>query len=136
MFTTILQSKKFHRVARICGMMLLMAMMMTLVAFAGNMNNASGAANSIQQGVSNGADSLYSVMKAIILPIAALALAWCGFKAIFGGQKGMEEAKKYALIIVVVIAVVFLAPVVVQEVGGWFASSSSSLKNLTPTTTP
>ena len=134
MSTTILQSKKFHRVARICGMMLLMAMMMTLVAFAGNTNNASGAANSIQQGVSNGADSLYSVMKAIILPIAALALAWCGFKAIFGGQKGMEEAKKYALIIVVVIAVVYLAPLIVSQVGGWFSNSSKDLTNLQPST--
>ena len=129
MSTTILQSKKFHRVARICGMMLLMAMMMTLVAFADN-----EAAESIQAGVASGADSLYKVMKAVILPIAALALAWCGFKAIFGGQKGMEEAKKYALIIVVVIAVVYLAPLIVSQVGGWFSNSSKDLTNLQPST--
>lgn len=130
MSTTILQSKKFHRVARICGMVLLMAMMMTLVAFAAG----NEAAESIQAGVASGADSLYKVMKAVILPIAALALAWCGFKAIFGGQKGMEEAKKYALIIVVVIAVVYLAPLIVSQVGGWFSNSSKDLTNLQPST--
>ena len=75
-------------------------------------------------------------MKAVILPIAALALAWCGFKALFGGQKGMEEAKKYALIIIVVVAIVYLAPIIIEQVGGWFANSSKDLTNLTPTTTP
>ena len=97
---------------------------------------ATSPADSIQSGISSGANSAYGVMKAVILPIAALALAWCGFKALFGGQKGMEEAKKYALIIIVVVAIVYLAPIIIEQVGGWFANSSKDLTNLTPTTTP
>ena len=59
-------------------------------------------------------------MTAIVLPIGAVAFAWNAFKMLFGGQKGMEEAKRNMLIIVVVVALVWLAPIVIEQVNGWF----------------
>ena len=78
----------------------------------------------IQDGVSQGANSLWDILKAIVLPIAAVFFAWNAFKAIFGGEHGMEAAKKNMLTIVIVIALVFLAPIAVQQVGQWFDSAS------------
>ena len=123
------QSTRAHRVMRVCGMVLLMAMMMTLVVFAGG-NGTSSTITDISSGIQSGVSEAYNLIKAIVLPIAALCLAWCAIKAIFGGQRGMEEAKKFALIIVCAVAVVLLAPLIIQTVAGWFGGSSVTIDNM------
>ena len=57
-----------------------------------------------------------------LVPIAAICFAWNAFKVLFGGERGMEQAKKNILIIVIVLALVFLAPPIIKEVGGWFGT--------------
>ena len=57
-----------------------------------------------------------------MVPIAAICFAWNAFKVLFGGERGMEQAKKNILIIVIVLALVFLAPPIIKEVGGWFGT--------------
>ena len=81
--------------------------------------------NAIQNGIKSGAQQLYSVMTAVILPIGAICFAWNAFKALFGGERGMEQAKKNMLTIVIVLALVYLAPVIITQIGGWFSPSSS-----------
>lgn len=81
---------------------------------------ATGAAGAIQDGISSGAKSIYDIITSIVLPIAAVALAICAFKILFGNTRDAESAKNMALKIVIVIAVVYLAPVIISQVGGWF----------------
>lgn len=76
----------------------------------------------IQDGVKDGTRQIYIIMTAIIAPIACIAFAWCGYQALLGGQRGMEEAKRFALKIVIGIAIIYLAPLIVQQVGSWFSN--------------
>lgn len=87
---------------------------------------ADGTTDAIQDGIKNGTGQLWNIMTAIVLPIGAVGFAWNAFKMLFGGQKGMEEAKRNMLIIVVVVALVWLAPTIIQQVNGWFSETKSN----------
>jgi len=78
--------------------------------------------STITTGITGGAQQLFNLMESVVVPIAAICFAWNAFKVLFGGERGMEQAKKNILIIVIVLALVFLAPPIVKEVGGWFGS--------------
>jgi uncharacterized membrane protein YjjP (DUF1212 family) len=81
----------------------------------------------IESGIKGGMSSIYNLIKSIVTPIACVCLAWNVFKALFGGQRGMEEAKKNILTIIIVIALVMLAPVVIEAVAAWFPSQAGSI---------
>lgn len=87
---------------------------------------ATGTTDAIQNGIKDGSKELWKVLTAIVLPIGAVAFAWNAFKMLFGGQKGMEEAKRNMLIIVVVVALVWLAPIVIQQVNSWFSGNENN----------
>lgn len=74
----------------------------------------------IEQGIASGAEDVYDVVKAVATPIAVAFFAWAALKALFGGEKGMETAKKTFFICGAGIALVWLAPVVVKQIQGWF----------------
>ncbi|SDD59231.1 hypothetical protein [Peptococcus niger] len=74
----------------------------------------------IQTGVKKGSGAIWKIMTAVVVPIAAVLFAWNVFRAIFGGERGMESAKRNIFTIIVVIALVLLAPVIVKQIGGWF----------------
>ena len=114
-------SSTMQRCFRIFGVVTIVSLMMLTFAYAGG----TAAATTIEQGVKNGAHELYKVMTAVVLPIAAVCFAWNAFKVLFGGERGMEMAKKQMLTEVIVLALVYLAPLIVTEIGGWFSSSSS-----------
>lgn len=82
-----------------------------------------GTSDNITTSITGGVGNLYGIIKSIVLPIAALVFAFNAFKALFGGEKGMESAKRNMLIIVVIIALVLLAPMIIQTVSGWFTTS-------------
>lgn len=92
--------------------------------------SAAGTSTTITTGVKNGAQQLFNLMESVVVPVAAVCFAWNAFKVLFGGERGMEQAKKNILIIVLVLALVFLAPPIVKEVGGWFNSGGSQWSQL------
>lgn len=76
----------------------------------------------IEAEVKSGAKSVYDLFKAVLAPIAVVAVVWNVFKALFLGERGMEGAKKGILIILCIVVLVYLAPVIVSTVAGWFSS--------------
>lgn len=115
------RSTKMQRFVRITGVVLIVAMMMMSFAFA-----AGTASSQIEAGIKGGTKQLYSIMTAVIIPVAAVFFAWNAFKALFGGEKGMEQAKKNMLTIVLVLALVWLAPLIVSEVSSWFDKTTGA----------
>lgn len=99
----------------------ILLVVMAVATFA--MASATGSANAIQNGVKAGSAQLYGILKTIVIPLGAVVFAWNGLKALFGGERGMEQAKKNMLIIVIVMVIVFFAPLIVQQISGWFSSS-------------
>lgn len=87
---------------------------------------ADGTSGAIEDGVKAGLASVYGIIKAITIPVAAVSLAFCAFQIFTGGERGMEVAKKTALYTVIAVGIVYLAPVVVEQVGSWFANRSST----------
>lgn len=81
---------------------------------------ADGTITDITSGVQSGMSQIYTLIKGILLPIAAVALALCLLGMLFGGQKGMEKGKQYGIIVVLVIAGIYLAPIIVNTISGWF----------------
>lgn len=84
-----------------------------------------GPSDSITAGISTGAQQIWNILVAVVAPIAAVALAICAIKILWGGQRAAEEAKGTAIKIVIGIALVLLAPSLVGAVRNWFASSSN-----------
>lgn len=111
---------KFQKAFVAFGVIMIVAMALAMFPLAGGTDTTG---NAIQNGIKDGASSLWNIMTAIVLPIGAVAFAWNAFKMFFGGQRGMEEAKRNMLIIVVVVALVWLAPTVIDQVNGWFSDT-------------
>jgi len=87
---------------------------------------ATSSSTAIQEGVKGGTKQMYELLTAIVIPVAVVCFAWNAFKALFGGERGMETAKKNIFTIVMVLALVFLAPIAIEQVASWFETSSSS----------
>ena len=117
----ILQSKN-QRLICFIGILLIAAILTMSLAFAAGGTTTTG---NIENGIKTGSKQLYNIMTAVILPVGAVFFAWNAFRALFGGERGMEQAKKNMLTVVVVLALVYLAPLIVTQIGGWFSSSSS-----------
>ena len=120
----ILQSKN-QRLICLIGFILIAAMLSMSFAFAAGGTGGAAATGNIENGIKTGSQQLYNIMTAVILPVGAVFFAWNAFRALFGGERGMEQAKKNMLTVVVVLALVYLAPLVVTQIGGWFTPSSS-----------
>lgn len=75
--------------------------------------------------VTKGMGDIYKIIIGIVLPVGAIVFAWNLFKAFFGGERGMEQAKRNILIIIIVIMCVLTAPVIINAVGGWFSGNTS-----------
>ena len=112
---------KFQKAFVALGVIMIVALALAMFPLAGGTDTG----NAIQSGIKNGTHQLWNIMTAIVLPIGAVAFAWNAFKMLFGGQKGMEEAKRNMLIIVVVVALVWLAPIVIEQVNGWFKGTDT-----------
>lgn len=84
-----------------------------------------GAVGTATQEIKSGLGQIYNMITSIVLPIAAVALAVCGVKMLWGNQRSAEEAKGAAIKIVIALAIVYLAPVLIETVGSWFSSSGT-----------
>lgn len=88
-------------------------------------NQATGdVTNAITSGLSSGAEQIWGMLRTVVMPLAAVALAVCAVKILWGGQKAAEEAKSLAIKIVIAVALVMLAPALVGVIRGWFAGAS------------
>ena len=91
-------------------------------AFACNMF----AAGTLESKIGKGLGDTYKLLISISIPIAIIAAVACGLLILFGGQKGIENAKKFGLGILVALAIVLLAPVVITTVSKWFAGNENT----------
>lgn len=135
---TITTTKKHSAVLRrgfaIVLMLILTTMLLTTFAFAVDGEDASqatqasgsGTAATIEQGVKTGMGKVYGIITAIAVPIAAVCLGFGAFQFFFGGERGVEKAKKICLYTLGGVALVYLAPVVVSEIASWFSSTGDA----------
>lgn len=119
-------AKRANRAARIILTVMITAMLCSVFAFATTttLTGETEAAGGIEAGVKQGLSAVYTTITSIVLPIAAVCLAFAGFKIFAGGEKGMESAKKIILYTLIAVAIVYLAPVIVLNVGNWFQDYS------------
>lgn len=113
-----------------CAMLLGMFMFMTVsTAFCSNTT----AGDNIQNAVNDGANQIFTVMRAIVTPICIILFGFAGFQFLLGGQQGTEKARKTIFAAVLGLALVLLAPLFGQAVATWFANSATgSLDNYNP----
>ena len=103
-----------------------MATMMPAFAEAANIS-------AITTGIASGTQAVWDILKAVVLPIAAIMLAICGVKLIWGGQRAAEEAKGLIVKIVIGVGLVMIAPALVSTMRGWFGNSTVNMATLTNT---
>lgn len=110
--------KKTVSPAQVVGFILFILYMVALFAFA---NVALAEENNkIAAGINDGAEQVYGIVTAIVGPIAAVALAICAAKILWGSQKAAEEAKGFAIRLIIALLLVFGAPMIVKTVAEWF----------------
>lgn len=70
----------------------------------------------IEKGIGQVSQKAYNIIKVATISIATLFFAYNAFKAILGGEKGMENAKRNMYYIIVAVIIVFLAPMAISEI--------------------
>ena len=111
-------NKKWVRIATCVVIVALMVVLMTVTAFA-------DPSDAIVTGVTTGTKAIYTIITAIVAPIAAIVLSATALKALIGDARDIEAMKKKVFLIVIVVAVIWLAPLIIEQVGGWFSSSNT-----------
>ena len=111
-------NKKWVRIATCVFIVALMVVLMTVTASA-------DPSDAIVTGVKTGPQAIYTIITAIVAPIAAIVLSATALKALIGDARDIEAMKKKVFLIVIVVAVIWLAPLIIEQVGGWFSSSNT-----------
>ncbi|MGM9554805.1 MAG: TrbC/VirB2 family protein [Faecousia sp.] len=132
---TITTNKKYSAALRrgfaIVLMLVVLTMLMTTFAFAEDAPQATqpgggGTATTIEEGVKTGMGKVYGIITAVVVPIAVVCLGVGAFQFFFGGERGVEKAKKICLYTLGGVALVYLAPLIVTEVASWFSSNGDA----------
>ena len=76
--------------------------------------------DTIQGVISNATSRLYTLMRSIVIPIIILFFGVAGYKLLFGGTKGTEEAKNIMIKCFFAVILVVAAPFIGYEIGKWF----------------
>lgn len=84
---------------------------------------AFAATTDIINGIRDGMSEIYTIILYITIPVTVVFVAFAAFKAIWGGDKGMETAKATIVRLVIGLAIVYLAPLLVVTAAGWFDNS-------------
>ena len=113
-------NKKWVRIATTVLLVALMVMM-TITCFA----TGGSTSDAIVNGVKTGTKAIYTIITAIVAPLAAIVLSATALKALIGDARDIEAMKKKVFLIVIVVAVIWLAPLIIEQVGGWFSSSNT-----------
>lgn len=119
--------KKTVSPAQVVGFILFILYTVALFAFANVAlaENAGGAqiGDQIQTNVQSAVANVYSIITSVVGPIAAVALAICAAKILWGSQKAAEEAKSFAIRLIIALILVFGAPLIVSQIKGWIDTS-------------
>ena len=83
-------------------------------------------ANGLTDGIVEAARTLYSILRTVAIPAAAIALAFAGYMIFTQGEDGMEHAKKVILWILIGVMVIFLGPVAIDAAKQAFDPSGGS----------
>lgn len=86
---------------------------------------ADSLSSTITAPIKAGLSEVYTLLTAIVLPIAVIVIAICAIKIIWGNQRSAEEGKSAIIRIVVALALVYLAPLLVSTISSWFQSYST-----------
>lgn len=86
---------------------------------------ASSMASSISGIVTLGASKIYSIFRAILIPILTIIIGYNGLLLLGGGPQSVEKAKKNLVLGFIGSILIVFAPLVVDEIGNWLNSSSS-----------
>lgn len=119
---TLFHSSQIRRIARVLTVVLIVASLVSVMAFATN-GGSELDTSEMTSAIKNGIAKVYGILTSVILPVATLVFAFNAATALVGGEKGMEKAKRSMLHVIIVLACVFLAPMIVQEIGNWFVSN-------------
>ena len=133
---TIATNKKHSAALRrgfaIVLMLVVLTMLMTTFAFAAEeatqatQPGEGGTATTIEEGVKTGMGKVYGIITAVVIPVAVVCLGVGAFQFFFGGERGVEKAKKICLYTLGGVALVYLAPLIVTEVASWFSSNGDA----------
>lgn len=106
------------------------------VAFCENTTSSSGGsgttsmANSISGIITLGSSKIYSIFRAILIPILIIIVTYNGLLLLGGGPQSVEKAKKNLILSFVGSILIIFAPLIGKELGDWLNSSSSYSGNL------
>lgn len=114
-------NKKWVRIATTVLIVALMMVMMTITCFA----TGGSTSDAVVNGVKTGTKAIYTIITAIVAPLAAIVLSATALKALIGDARDIEAMKKKVFLIVIVVAVIWLAPLIIEQVGGWFSSNNT-----------
>ncbi len=112
---------KFEKVFRIIGMFMLFATTFAMSALAGEGDGAAAAAATIGDNIAKGGQEIYSLLSTVMIPIMVVFVGYYAIKGIFGGDRGMEQAKTGIFRLILIMALVYLAPVIVTTARSWFS---------------
>ena len=83
-------------------------------------------ADAIEVGINTGLSKIYGIITSVVVPVAAVSLAFSAYQIFTGGERGMESAKKIILYTLIGVAIVYLAPALVKQVADWFSDQSTT----------
>lgn len=118
-----------RRILSLMVALMLLIGCLSMTAFAtGGSGAVSGAG--IGDEIKGGLGEVYDIINTIALPLAALSFVYAALQFFFGGQQGVEKAKKTMIWTIIGIALVYLAPYLVTQIKGWFDGSGVSFNDL------
>lgn len=120
-----MKAKKNHRlnIKRVASVLMICCILSMLFATA--VFATDGTAETISGSITSGMEKVYSIITAIVVPVAIICAAVAAFQIFLGGEKGMEKAKRIIIYTLLGVAIVYLAPLIVREVGSWFKGYSN-----------
>lgn len=95
------------------------------VAYCTSATTPADPGDAIQGAVTMGAQEIYKVMRAIVIPIVILFFGYAGLMFLCGGTKGTEAARKICFGCFAAVAFVTCAPLIGQALGTWFQNTGN-----------
>lgn len=96
---------------------------------------ATSMAKSISDIITLGASKIYSIFRAIIIPIVIAIIAYAGLLLLGGSAQSMTKAKTVLIYCFIGTVLIVFAPLIGNEVGNWLNDSSTysgDLKDYNP----
>lgn len=119
-----LNSSTKRRLARFALAMMLciaLCMVMSIASFAAD--EVEDGTNNLVTNIKSGLGSAYKTVAALVTPVAVLTLVFAAFKFFYGGERGVETAKKTILYLLFGVLLASLAPLIVITVSSWVDNS-------------